>query len=152
MPLEGKFAVVILRAQALLGLLCCTSFGYESVAGLRSARDSSTQIQANLSEPFEAQALAVSVLVWLMGVTVLRALLARGIVAGRPWAVPTLIGFETVEIALGVATWIAVAASTADPKLTNVVILSSSPGLLIAAALIGLVRTPEMRHWCQRDF
>lgn len=151
MPPEGKTAVVILRAQALLGLLCCTGLGYESLAGLSRARDSWAQIQANLAEHLEAQALAVSFFVWLMGATFFRALLAHEIAAGKPWARTALLGFEVVGIAFGVATWLIVAAVTANPVLTNAVIIGSSPGMLTAATLIGLVRTHEMRRWCRDD-
>lgn len=149
MPPEGKAAVVILRAQALLGLLCCTGLGYESLAGLSSARDSWIQIQANLSEHVEVQALVVSFFLGLMGATFFRTLLSYEIAAGRPWARRALVVFEVVGMAFGVATWLVVATTTANPVLTNAVIIGSSPGMLTAATLIGLVRTREMRHWCR---
>ncbi|WP_100448913.1 hypothetical protein [Glycomyces xiaoerkulensis] len=151
MPTEGKAAVVILRGQVLLGLLCCTGLGFESVMGLLNAEDSSRQIEANISEPLQVQAFAVSFFLWLIGVTVLRTVLAREIVARKRWARRTLIAFEVADIALGVAIWLAVAAATGDPELTGAVIAGSSLGLLIAAALIGLVRTPEMEQWCDRS-
>lgn len=151
MPPEGKAAVVILRIQALLGLLCCTGLGYESLAGLSSARDSWIQIQANIAEHLEAQALAVSFFVWLMGATFFRAMLSYELVDGRPWARRALVVFEIAGIALGVATWLGVAAVTANPVLTNAVIIGSSPGMLTAATLIGLVRTREMRQWCSEE-
>ncbi|GAB3220085.1 hypothetical protein GCM10027447_04030 [Glycomyces halotolerans] len=151
MPVEGKIAVAILRIQVFLGLLCWTGLGVESVTGLFEAEDPAKQLAALTSEPLFARAALMLLLAWLVGGTILRAVIAGAIAARKRWARTTLIALQYLEMGAAATAWLLLAITTGDGKLVGAVVSSSMVGVVTAVALVMLVGTRDMAAWCDRQ-